>query len=115
MSTIVTHTTDASFEGDVLHSALPVLVDFWGEWCAPCKALAPMLEQLAADYAGRLRVTKVELDKNQKTAIACGVRSAPTLLLFAGGKVQATQIGMVSRQQLAAMIERVPGCAAGNA
>mgnify|MGYP001551869889 CR=1 FL=1 len=107
MKPIVIHATDASFASDVLKSGTPVLVDFWGEWCAPCKAIAPMLEQLAADYAGRLTVAKVELDKNQKTAIACGVRSAPTLLLFKDGKVQATQIGMVSMTQLVQMIDRV--------
>ncbi len=107
MSPFVTHVTDASFDADVLQSPIPVLVDFWGEWCGPCKAIAPMLDQLAGDYAGRLRIAKVELDKNQKTAIACGVRSAPTLLLFKGGKVQATQLGMVSKTQLAAMLERV--------
>jgi len=103
----VIHVTDVSFASDVLKSGTPVLVDFWGEWCAPCKAIAPMLEQLAADYAGRLTVAKVELDKNQKTAIACGVRSAPTLLLFKEGKVQATQIGMVSKAQLMQMLDRV--------
>ena len=107
MSEWVTHATDASFGADVLQSPTPVLVDFWGEWCGPCKAIAPMLDQLAVDYAGRLKIAKVELDKNQKTAIACGVRSAPTLLLFKDGKVQATQIGLVSKAQLAAMVDRV--------
>lgn len=107
MSEHVIQTTDASFDHDVLRSPTPVLVDFWGEWCPPCKAIAPLLDQLATDYAGRLKIAKVELDSNQKTAIACGVRSAPTLLLFKGGKVQATQIGMVSKSQLAAMVERV--------
>ena len=107
MSEFVTHATDASFDTDVLQSPMPVLVDFWGEWCGPCKAIAPMLDQLALDYAGRLKIAKVELDKNQKTAIACGVRSAPTLLLFKDGKVQATQIGLVSKAQLAAMVDRV--------
>lgn len=107
MSNLVTHVSDASFESDVLKSATPVLVDFWGEWCGPCKAIAPMLEQLAVDYEGRLRVAKVELDKNHRTALACGVRSAPTLLLFKNGKVQATQIGMVSRSQLTALVDRV--------
>jgi thioredoxin 1 len=107
MSESIIHATDTSFDHDVLQSTMPVLVDFWGEWCGPCKAIAPLLEQLAADYAGRIKVAKVELDKNQKTAIACGVRSAPTLLLFKGGKVQATQIGLVSKAQLATMLDHV--------
>ena len=106
MSEFVLHATDASFDSDVLQSTMPVLVDFWGEWCGPCKAMAPMLDKMAADYAGRLKIAKVELDRNQKTALACGVRSAPTLLLFKGGKVQATQIGLASRAQLVAMVER---------
>jgi thioredoxin 1 len=107
MSESIIHATDTSFGHDVLQSPMPVLVDFWGEWCGPCKAISPLLEQLAVDYAGRIKVAKVELDKNQKTAIACGVRSAPTLLLFKDGKVQATQIGLVSKAHLATMLERV--------
>lgn len=107
MNEFIIHATDASFDHDVRQSRLPVLVDFWGEWCGPCKAMSPMLEQMATDYAGRLTIAKVELDKNQKTALACGVRAAPTLLLFKDGKVEATQIGLVSRSQLTAMVERL--------
>jgi thioredoxin 1 len=99
--------SDASFDADVLRATTPVLVDFWGEWCSPCKALAPLLEQLAHDYDGRLKVAKVELDKNQKTALAYGVRSAPTMLLFKHGKVQATQLGLVSKTQLTKLIDAV--------
>ena len=98
-------TSDAEFQHDVLQSNVPVLVDFWGEWCGPCKAMAPMLEQFAQEYAGRVKVVKVEMDKNQKTAMQFRVRSAPTLLLFRDGVVQATQVGMVSKSQLAKMVE----------
>ena len=101
-------TTDAAFAGDVLQSPTPVLVDFWGEWCPPCKALAPLLEQIAAEYGGRLKIAKVEIDTNQKTSLAYGVRSAPTMLLFKDGKVQATQTGLVSKAQLAKVIDAVP-------
>jgi thioredoxin len=100
-------TEDATFATDVLQSLTPVLVDFWGEWCGPCKALAPMLEQLAADYGGRIRIAKLELDRNRKTALAYGVRSAPTLMLFKDGKVQATQMGLVSKAQLSKVIDAV--------
>ena len=102
---MTTNATDSSFSADVLHSDIPVLVDFWGEWCGPCKAMAPMLEQFAQEYAGRLKVVKVEMDKNQKTAMQFRVRSAPTLLLFRNGAVQATQVGMVSKSQLAKMVD----------
>lgn len=97
--------SDSTFDVDVLESQQPVLVDFWGEWCGPCKAMAPMLDQLAADYAGRAKIVKVEMDKNQKTAMAFRVRSAPTLLLFKGGAVQATHVGMASKAQLAKLID----------
>jgi thioredoxin 1 len=107
MSASVFPTSDTSFPADVLRSPTPVLVDFWGEWCGPCKALAPMLEQLAADYGGRLKIAKLEMDRNPKTAIAYGVRSAPTMLLFKDGKVQATQTGLVSKAQLAKVIDAV--------
>lgn len=100
-------TTDAAFASDVLQSSTPVLVDFWGEWCPPCKALAPLLEQIAAEYGGRLKIAKVEIDTNQKTSLAYGVRSAPTMLLFKGGKVQATQMGLVSKTKLTQMIDAV--------
>lgn len=97
--------SDSTFETEVLNSSLPVLVDFWGEWCAPCKAMAPMLEQFAQEYAGRVKVVKVEMDKNQKTAMQFRVRSAPTLLLFRNGAVQATQVGIVSKAQLGKMVD----------
>lgn len=97
--------TDSTFAAEVLQAGTPVLVDFWGEWCGPCKAMAPMLDQLAADYAGRAKIVKVEMDKNQKTAMAWRVRSAPTLLLFKGGAVQATHVGMASKSQLAKLID----------
>lgn len=104
-NTTILITTDATFAADVLQSQTPVMVDFWGEWCGPCKALAPLLEQLAHDYAGRLKIAKVELDKNQKTALAYGVRAAPTMILFKDGKVQATQMGLVSKAQLTKVID----------
>src|ERR1700754_4691908 len=101
MSDTIANSTDATFDREVIRSELPVLVDFWGEWCGPCKAMAPMLEQFAQEYAGRVKVVKVEMDKNQKTAMQFRVRAAPTLLLFRNGEVQATQVGMVSKSQLA--------------
>ena len=98
MTASTINVADSEFTDQVLHSNLPVLVDFWGEWCGPCKAMAPMLEQFAQEYAGRVKVVKVEMDKNQKTAMQFRVRSAPTLLLFRNGAVQATQVGMVSNR-----------------
>lgn len=105
MSETIIHATDADFEAAVLHSDLPVLVDFWGTWCGPCKAQAPMLEELARDYAGRIKVVKVDVDANPRSAMACRVRSAPTLLMFKDGAVQATQLGLVSKSALVGMVE----------
>ena len=105
MNELITSATDADFGTQVMQSEKPVLVDFWGEWCGPCKAMAPMLDQLAQDYAGRAKIVKVEMDKNQKTAMAWRVRSAPTLLLFNHGAVQATHVGMASKAQLAKLID----------
>ena len=101
----LTSSTDSTFPTDVLQSSVPVLVDFWGQWCGPCKAMAPMLDQLAADYAGRAKVVKVEMDKNPKIANAFRVRAAPTLVLFKNGAVQATHVGMASKAQLAKLID----------
>ena len=105
MTSSTINVADSDFADQVLQSKLPVLVDFWGEWCGPCKAMAPMLEQFALENAGRVKVVKVEMDKNQKTAMQFRVRSAPTLLLFRNGAVQATQVGMVSKSQLAKMVD----------
>ncbi len=105
MTDTITSATDTDFDAQVLQSDLPVLVDFLGEWCGPCKAMNPTLEQFAVDYAGRVKVVKVEMDKNQHTAMAWRVRSAPTLLLFNHGAVQATHVGMASKSQLAQFVD----------
>jgi thioredoxin 1 len=105
MTESLVEATDADFDTEVRACDTPVLVDFWATWCAPCKAMAPMLDDLSRDYAGRVKVVKVEMDSNPKTAIACHVRSAPTLLLFKGGAVQATQVGLVSKSQLRRMLD----------
>jgi thioredoxin 1 len=105
MTESLVEATDADFDTEVRAADTPVLVDFWATWCAPCKAMAPMLDELSRDYAGRVKVVKVEMDANPKTAIACHVRSAPTLLLFKDGAVQATQVGLVSKSQLHRMLD----------
>ncbi|MGH8114109.1 MAG: thioredoxin [Rhodanobacteraceae bacterium] len=107
MTELIIQATDTDFDERVRASDTPVLVDFWATWCAPCKAMAPMLDELARDYAGRVKVVKVEMDANPKAAIACHVRSAPTLLLFKDGAVQATQIGLASKSQMQRMLEAV--------
>ena len=106
MSQLIAHTSDDTFESDVLNSAEPVLVDFWAEWCSPCKMIAPVLDELAADYQGRMKVVKVNIDHNQKTPRNYNVRGIPTLMIFRDGKVQATQIGAVSKTQLAQIIDK---------
>jgi len=90
--------TDTNFEEEVIKSELPVLIDFWAVWCGPCKMIAPIIESLAEEFSGKVKVGKLDVDENQKTAIAYGVRSIPTVLLFQGGEVKETVIGAVSKQ-----------------
>ena len=106
VSDLITHVSDDAFEQEVLKSETPVLLDLWAEWCGPCKAIAPMLDELAQQYEGKLRVVKVNIDQNQQTPRTYGVRGIPTLMVFKNGKVEATQIGAVSKGQLAQMIDK---------
>ena len=106
MSDNVIHATDADFDSQVLQSEEPVLVDFWAQWCGPCKMIAPALDELAQTYAGRAKVVKVDIDQNRNIAMKYHVRSIPTLLLFKNGQVQATQIGAVGKAQLAQMLDK---------
>jgi thioredoxin 1 len=102
----VIHATDADFDSAVLQSSEPVLVDFWAEWCGPCKMIAPALDELAEAYDGKVKIAKVNVDHNRSTAMKYHVRSIPMLLLFKDGQVQATQIGAVGKAQLAQMIDK---------
>ena len=106
MSTGIAQVSDDQFEEQVLKSSEPVLVDFWAEWCGPCKMIAPMLDELATSYAGRLKIAKINIDHNQKTPRNYNVRGIPTLMIFKNGKVEATQIGAVSKTQLTQMIDK---------
>ena len=115
MSDKVTHVGDADFETAVLQSVEPVLVDFWAEWCGPCKMIAPVLDELAQTYEGKLKVVKLNVDENRATAIKYHVRNIPLLLLFKDGQVQATQVGAVGKGQLTQMIEKGIGSTASAA
>ena len=114
MSEHISHVSDDQFEAQVLKSSEPVLVDFWAEWCGPCKMIAPLLDDLAATYKGKLKIAKINIDQNQKTPRNYNVRGIPTLMIFKDGKVEATQIGAVSKTQLAQMIDKAIAPKAGN-
>jgi len=100
MSEHIKTVSDNSFDADVLKSTQPVLVDYWAAWCGPCKQIAPMLEEIAAEYAGKVTVAKLNVDENQQTASEFGIRGIPTLMLFKDGKVAATKVGALSKSQL---------------
>lgn len=106
MSDNITHITDSSFEQEVLQSDVPVLVDYWAEWCGPCKMIAPILDEIAADYQGKLKITKLNIDENPATPPKFGIRGIPTLMIFKGGDVQSTKVGALSKSQLTAFIDQ---------
>ena len=105
MSEHIVHVSEDTFEEEVLKSATPVLVDFWAEWCGPCKMIAPTLDEIAREYAGRLKVAKVNIDQNQALPPKYGIRGIPTLILFKNGKPEATKVGAVKKSQLTAFID----------
>ena len=102
---LIKHVTDATFEAEVLKAAGPVLVDYWAEWCGPCKMIAPVLDDIATEYNGKLTIAKLNIDENQETPAKHGVRGIPTLMLFKDGEVAATKVGALSKSQLAAFID----------
>ena len=101
----LTHTTDATFDHDVLQSDIPVLLDFWAEWCGPCKMIGPLLGELSEEYADKIKIVKLNVDENNNTAIQYAVRSIPTLILFKDGQVQAQHIGAAAKGQLKQFID----------
>lgn len=105
MSEHISAVTDASFEQDVLKSGVPVLVDFWAEWCGPCRMVAPVLEQIAAETAGKLKIVKLNVDENPETPPKFSIRGIPTLILFKNGQVAGTQVGAAPKAQLAAFVQ----------
>ena len=105
MSEHIVHVTDSSFADDVTKSTEPVLLEFWAEWCGPCKMIAPILDDIAKEYAGKLKIAKINIDENQQTPAQFGVRGIPTLMLFKNGSVEATKVGALSKSQLVAFLD----------
>jgi thioredoxin 1 len=104
-SELITHTSDASFNADVIEAGTPVLVDYWAEWCGPCKMIAPILDEVSKDYDGKLRIAKMNVDENRDVPAKYGIRGIPTLMLFKGGQLAATKVGALSKAQLTAFID----------
>jgi thioredoxin 1 len=107
MSEAIVHTSDDNFEQDVLKADGPVLVDFWAEWCGPCKMIAPILEEIASEYGGKIKICKMDVDANTNTAPKFGIRGIPTLIIFNNGEVTGTKVGALSKSQLSAFIDSV--------
>ena len=105
MSGSIVHVTDDSFEDEVLKSTQPVLVDYWADWCGPCKMIAPVLDDIATEYGGKIKVAKLNIDENPNTPPRYGIRGIPTLMLFREGEVEATKVGAASKSQLTAFID----------
>lgn len=106
MSESISHITDDSFEEEVLKSELPVLVDYWAEWCGPCKMITPLLDEIVGDYEGKLKITKLNIDDNPNTPPKYGIRGIPTLMIFKNGNAEATKVGALSKSQLTAFIDQ---------
>ena len=103
---LIKHVSDSDFEAEVLQSAQPVLVDYWAEWCGPCKMIAPILDEVATGYEGKLQVAKMNVDENREIPAKFGIRGIPTLMLFKNGKLAATKVGAMSKSQLTAFIDQ---------
>ena len=103
---LIKHTTDATFDADVLKSTMPVLVDYWAEWCGPCKMIAPILDDVATGYEGKLTIAKMNVDENREIPAKFGIRGIPTLMLFKNGELAATKVGALSKSQLTAFIDQ---------
>ncbi|WHZ11479.1 MAG: Thioredoxin [Burkholderiaceae bacterium] len=108
-SELIKHISDASFEADVLKADKPVLVDYWAEWCGPCKAIAPILDELSASYQGKLQIAKLNVDENRDIPAKFGIRGIPTLMMFKDGQLAATKVGAMSKAQMTAFIDQHVG------